>query len=62
MTTTQSKGGAVTVEKAAAENFTGRFRVTADPLNLLITRVPRAGTVSDRLVSSHNGAQKCLHT
>jgi hypothetical protein len=48
--------GVHAVAKAAGGDFLGRFReVVADPLNLLIARVPQAGTVRDGLVCLHNG-------
>lgn len=44
------------LEKAAAEDFPGRFReIISDPLNLMIRRVPNAGVVSDGMVCLHNG-------
>ena len=44
------------VEKAAANDFAGRFReIISDPLNLLIHRCAEAGTVADGLVTLHNG-------
>lgn len=44
------------LEKAAADDFVGRFReIISDPLNLLIRRVPNAGVVEDGLVCLHNG-------
>lgn len=44
------------VEKASGGDFLGRFReIVSDPLNLLIARVPHAGTVRDGLVYLHNG-------
>lgn len=44
------------LEKAAADDFVGRFReIISDPLNLLIRRVPHAGEVVDGLVYLHNG-------
>lgn len=43
-------------EKAAADDMPGRFReIVSDPLNLLIERVPAAGTVDDGDVVLHNG-------
>jgi Methyltransferase FkbM domain len=43
-------------DKAAGGDFLGRFReVVSDPLNLLIERDPRAGTVEGGLVWLHNG-------
>lgn len=43
-------------DKADAADFTGRFReVVSDPLNLLIERVPDAGTVENGNVVLHNG-------
>jgi hypothetical protein len=48
MTTALSKGGLVAIAKAAGDDFKRRFReVIADPLNLLITRVPQAVTLRD---------------
>jgi hypothetical protein len=42
--------------KAAPDDFFGRFReIISDPLNLLIARDPRAGSVRDNLVYLHNG-------
>lgn len=42
--------------KAAAADFPGRFReIIADPLNLLIRRVPAAGRLQDGCVVLHNG-------
>jgi Methyltransferase FkbM domain len=42
--------------KASSGDFLGRFReIVSDPLNLLIERDPRAGTVEDGLVWLHNG-------
>ncbi|MCC6304613.1 MAG: FkbM family methyltransferase [Rhodobacteraceae bacterium] len=42
--------------KAAADDFPGRFReILSDPLNLLVRRVPEAGTVAGGLVVLHNG-------
>ncbi len=42
--------------KAAADDFLGRFReIVSDPLNLLIERDPRSGTVEDGAVWLHNG-------
>jgi len=42
--------------KAAAADFSGRFReIIADPLNLLIRRVPTAGRLLDGCVVLHNG-------
>lgn len=42
--------------KASAEDFLGRFReVIADPVNLLIERVPMAGVVEGNEVYLHNG-------
>jgi len=39
-----------------ATDFPGRFReVISDPINLLIRRVPAAGSVTDGLVTLHNG-------
>jgi hypothetical protein len=56
MMTAPSKSGPTTIAKATANDFPGRFReVIADPLNLLIPRVPQAGTVRDGLVCLHNG-------
>lgn len=47
-----------TVAKAASGDFLGRFReVVSDPLNLLIERVPGAGTVRNGLVCLHNGLE-----
>lgn len=44
------------LEKAAADDLTGRFReIISDPLNLLIRRVPQAGEVVGGLVCLHNG-------
>lgn len=44
------------IDKAAANDFPGRFReIISDPLNLLIRRHPRAGLVEDGLVTLHNG-------
>lgn len=44
------------IAKAEAHDFFGRFReIVMDPLNLLILRDPRAGTVEDGLVWLHNG-------
>jgi hypothetical protein len=44
------------LEKAAADDFVGRFReIISDPLNLLIRRVPNAGVVEDGQVCLHNG-------
>ena len=49
------------VPKAAADDFIGRFReIVADPLNLLIERVPEAGTVDGDLVCLHNGHKVAL--
>jgi hypothetical protein len=46
----------LTPEKAAADDFAGRFReIISDPVNLLIERVPQAGVVDDGLVWLHNG-------
>ncbi len=46
----------MSVPKAASGDFPGRFReVISDPLNLCIHRVHDAGTVSDGLVTVHNG-------
>lgn len=46
------------LEKAAANDFFGRFReIVSDPLNLLIARHPRAGMVHEGLVTLHNGHQ-----
>lgn len=43
-------------KKADASDFAGRFReIIADPLNLLIERHPKAGTVEDGYVTLHNG-------
>jgi hypothetical protein len=45
-------------DKAAGGDVLGRFReVVSDPLNLLIERHPRAGTVEGGLVWLHNGNQ-----
>jgi Methyltransferase FkbM domain len=42
--------------KADSEDYPGRFReIISDPLNLLIERVPEAGTVSGTEVCLHNG-------
>lgn len=42
--------------KADSEDFPGRFReIISDPLNLLIERVPEAGTVAGAEVCLHNG-------
>jgi hypothetical protein len=42
--------------KSLPRDFSGRFReIISDPLNLLIRRVPFAGTVEDGLVTLHNG-------
>ena len=42
--------------KAAEPDYMGRFReIIADPLNLLIERVPMAGVVDGRDVCLHNG-------
>jgi hypothetical protein len=42
--------------KAADTDFVGRFReVISDPLNLLIERVPQAGTIEGNDVYLHNG-------
>ena len=42
--------------KAAAQDFTARFReIISDPINLLIERVPDAGTVENGCVCLHNG-------
>jgi hypothetical protein len=50
-----SKTG-TTPSKAADTDFVGRFReVISDPLNLLIERVPQAGTVEGNDVYLHNG-------
>jgi hypothetical protein len=44
--------------KAASDDFEGRFReIIADPLNLLIERVPQAGCSDGTLVWLHNGLQ-----
>lgn len=44
------------VAKANADDFPGRFReVIADPINLLIERVPEAGTMQGGDVILHNG-------
>ncbi|MFT4742049.1 MAG: hypothetical protein ACI91Z_000020 [Yoonia sp.] len=44
------------LNKAKASDFAGRFReIVADPLNLLIARHPKAGTVEDGYVILHNG-------
>ena len=44
------------LRKAAASDFLGRFReVISDPLNLLIERVPQAGTIECNEVYLHNG-------
>jgi hypothetical protein len=43
-------------DKAGSEDLLGRFRdIISDPLNLLIERDPRAGSVEDDLVWLHNG-------
>ncbi len=43
-------------DKAAANDFQGRFReIISDPLNLLIERVPQAGCRDGALVWLHNG-------
>lgn len=50
-----SKAG-ITPSKAADTDFVGRFReVISDPLNLLIERVPQAGTIEGNDVYLHNG-------
>ena len=42
--------------KAVSDDFAGRFReIVSDPLNLLITRHPDAGSVSHGQVVLHNG-------
>jgi hypothetical protein len=42
--------------KAAARDYEGRFReIISDPINLLIERTPKAGTVEDGFVYLHNG-------
>jgi hypothetical protein len=42
--------------KATETDFVGRFReIISDPLNLLIERVPMAGTVQGNEVFLHNG-------
>jgi hypothetical protein len=44
------------IPKALPGDFPGRFReILSDPLNLCIARVAEAGTVSDGLVTLHNG-------
>jgi len=44
------------VQKAEASDFTGRFReIASDPLNMLIPRDPRAGSVESGMVILHNG-------
>lgn len=48
--------GALPLAKARDADFLGRFReVVSDPINLLIRRVPDAGTVRDGCVCLHNG-------
>lgn len=48
--------GTQEVAKADANDFVGRFReIVLDPLNLLIKRDSRAGTVEEGLVWLHNG-------
>ncbi len=45
-----------TVPKSASADFIGRFReIVSDPLNLLIERVPLAGTIDGDHVYLHNG-------
>lgn len=44
------------IPKAEAGDFRGRFReIVLDPINLLIERDPRAGTVENGLIYLHNG-------
>lgn len=46
------------VAKAAADDFTGRFReIVSDPLNTLIHRHPEAGTLRGSHVVLHNGIE-----
>lgn len=47
---------ATMLNKSDASDFAGRFReIIADPLNLLIERHPKAGTIEDGYVILHNG-------
>ncbi len=51
-------GNRPVVAKAAGSDWAGRFReIVSDPLNLLIERVPEAGTIKDGLVVLHNGVR-----
>lgn len=44
------------MKKASASDFNGRFReIISDPLNMLIRKHPKAGTVEEGLVTLHNG-------
>lgn len=49
------------VSKANANDFLGRFReIISDPINLLIERVPEAGTVHGAEVVLHNGNRAAI--
>ena len=46
----------MSIAKAESSDLNGRFReIVSDPLNLLIHRVPKAGSVENGLVTLHNG-------